>query len=398
MINKLKKIAKIILGKDEQDFQNVQEDNALLLERITNHGISAFLDFSYDNLKANILSFVNSMKFRESGYEYKYSASCKSPNIYSSAYACMILSMFGEIEELTTSEKQNWAQYFNSFQNSKDGLFYDESLRNENYDDSDWWGARHVALHLINAFIALDARPQYPFYFLEKYYDVTFLKDWLNEQNWLTKFAHSKDTDNKIMNIVTALQYQRDFWQDKKAEQAVRFIQNYLLSKINPETGMWGYFNTFDKDELSRMVMIAYHLFRMYAYDSINIENKEKIIDLTLRTQNKYGGFGVKLNSSACEDIDSIDILIRLSKLTKYKKKEIEIALKKSFIWVMSNQNMDGGFVFHRNEPMYYGHEQMTSGKNESALFPTWFRTLSIAYLSNYLFDIKFKLVKSPGC
>jgi hypothetical protein len=32
-----------------------------------------------------------------------------------------------------------------------------------------------------------------------------------------------------------------------------------------------------------------------------------------------------------------------------------------------------------------YGHENMFSGVNESALFPTWFRTLSLAYLGKVL-------------
>ena len=397
MINKVKKIAKIILNKDNNGLQTCQDDNSFLLERITNHALPAFLDFSFDKLKTNTLSFVNSMRVGVSEYEYKYSTNCKTPNIYSSAYACLIFSMFGKLDELTVDEKHEWAQYFNGFQSSKDGLFYDESLKNENYDNTDWWGARHVVLHLINVFIALGIRPQYPFNFLGNYYDTTFLKAWLDEQNWLGKFSHSTDIDNKLMNIAVALQYQRDFWQDEKAGKAVSFIQTYLLSKINPETGMWGYFNLDDKDELSRMVQFAYHLLPIYFYDSIDIGNKEKIIDYTLKTQNIYGGFGVKLNSSACEDLDSIDILIRLSKLKTYKNNEIKLVLKKGFIWVLANQNDDGGYVFGRNEPMYYGHEQMFSGKNESALFPTWFRTLTIAYLSNFLSDSQFKLIKAPG-
>ena len=398
MINKLKKIAKIILNRDNNILQAYQDDNAFILERITNNGIPAFTDFSYDNLKSNTLSFVNSMRVGVSDYEYKYAVNCKSPNIYSSAYACMIFSIFGKIDELTTDEKNEWAQYFNGFQNSKDGLFYDESLKNEIYNDSDWWGARHLVPHLIPAYIALGTKPKYPFYFLEKYYDINTLTLWLDEQNWNGKVGYTDDIDNKIMNIVVALQYQRDFWQDQKAGKAVSFIQTYLLSKINPNTGMWGYFNIDDKNELSRMVQFAYHLFPIYFYDSIDIGNKEKIIDLTLKTQNNiYGGFGVQTNSSACEDIDSIDILIRFSELLPYKKLEIKAALKKAFIWVMANQNDDGGYVFRRNEAMYYGHEQMNSGKNESAMFPTWFRTLTIAYLSNYLFESQFKLVKSPG-
>lgn len=397
MKKKLKKIVKIILNKDNTNVNNINDDNILILERITNHALPTFLDFSYDKLKTNTLSFVSSMKFGASMYEYKYSSSCKFTNIYSSAYACLIFSMFGKLDELTINEKHEWAEYFNGFQSSKDGLFYDESLRNEIYDNTDWWGARHVVLHLINVYIALDVRPKYPFYFLEIYYDINTLNLFLDEQNWLGKFTHSDDIDNKLMNIAVALQYQRDYWQDSKAGNAVSFIQTYLLSRINPDTGMWGYFNLEDKDELSRMVQFAYHLFPIFFYDSIDIDNKEKIIDFTLKTQNIFGGFGVKLNSSACEDIDSIDILIRFSKLTPHKNLEIKIALKKALIWVLANQNDDGGYVFRRNEPMLYGHEQMNSCKNESAMFPTWFRTLTIACLSNYFFETQFKLVKTPG-
>lgn len=375
----------------------VTDDKLFLLERITKHAIPAFVNFSYDTIKTNTLSFVNSMKIETSPFEYKYSPSCKTPNIYSSAYACMIFSMFGELDKLTTKEKHMWAQYFNGFQNSKNGLFYDVTLQNEYYNDSDWWGGRHLALHLISVYGALGEKPQYPFYFLEKYYDITFLKNWLDEQDWHGKFTNENDIDNKIMNIAATLQYQRDFWQDKKAAQAIAFIQEYLLGKINSDTGLWGYFDIKNKDEISRAVQFAYHLFSMYFYDNIEIGNYEKIIDLVLKTQNEYGGFGVKLNSSACEDIDSLDILIRFSKLTTHKKKEINIALKKGFIWVLSNQNDDGGYVFRRNEPMRYGHEQMNSKKNESAMFPTWFRTLTVGYISNSLGDTHFKLIKMPG-
>ena len=49
--------------------------------------------------------------------------------------------------------------------------------------------------------------------------------------------------------------------------------------------------------------------------------------------------------------------------------------------------NADGGFVFRRGEPLVYGHERMSSGADESAMFPTWFRTLSLAYLAQALPD-----------
>jgi hypothetical protein len=47
--------------------------------------------------------------------------------------------------------------------------------------------------------------------------------------------------------------------------------------------------------------------------------------------------------------------------------------------------NSDGGFVFRRDEPFMYGHEKMFSGINESDIFSTWFRSLSLAYVSKVL-------------
>jgi len=233
----------------------------------------------------------------------------------------------------------------------------------------------------------------------DKYYKTRYRKpdNWLDAFDWNDGFSHENDIDNKLINVVIALQYQRDFWQDEQAEIVVDFIQQYLISKINKNTGMWGNYNLNDKDQLSRMVQFAYHLLPIFEYDNIDLGYHSKYIDYALQTQNVYGGFGVKLNSSACEDIDSIYILILMRNKTDYRKKDIEIALKKVFIFVLSNQNDDGGFVFRRDEKFWYGHEEMTSEANQSALFPTWFRTLTVAYLCKYFNINGFKIVKSPG-
>lgn len=391
VISILRLVAIKIISRIKMKLKRAQHVN--IRKRIASYSLS---DFSKEKLKNKTLSFVNSMKIG-SGFEYKYSKSCSKPNIYSSAYACIMQSFFGKIENLSSKQKEDWAEYFNSFQNENDGLFYDSSLDNTIYEKADWWGARHVLVHLINAYIVLGKRPKYQFLFLNKYYDINYLEEWLSEQNWNGAFSHANDFDNKLMNIVSAMQYQRDYWQDEKASKAVKFIQGYLLKKINPNTGMWGNYNISDKKELSRMVQFAYHLFTFFFYDGIDLKNKERIIDLTLKTQNKFGGFGFALNSSACEDIDSIYILINISKLTSYRKKEIESALKKAFIWVLVNQNEDGGYTFKLNESFVYGHEQMTSKINESAMFPTWFRSLALIYLSDYLEISEFSIIRSPG-
>jgi hypothetical protein len=108
-------------------------------------------------------------------------------------------------------------------------------------------------------------------------------------------------------------------------------------------------------------------------------------------------GFGVQINSSACEDIDSIDLLCRLSPFVPHRKKEIDQALTKAINWVLCNQVGDGGFVFRLHEPFIYGHQQTSSQKNQGAMFPTWFRLLSLAYLTRYFGMSQFKITVAPG-
>jgi prenyltransferase beta subunit len=354
---------------------------------------SPFQDISY-----NILEFLNKHKVPGKEFEYRYSENTQQPTLYASVYACMTLSLLGRLNTMQDDQKLKWMEYFNSYQNRDDGLFYDPVVDSTLFRTADWWGARHLALHMISAYTDLGGRPKYQFRFLEKYYNDAQLKSWLDSFDWSKSITHDDDIDNKIMNIGCLLQYQRDIWSDEKAGSAVAYLQKYLMNKINPETGMWGRFDTHDPEQRSRMVQFAYHLFPLFFYDNIQIKHTDKIIQLVMATQNELGGFGVKLNSSACEDIDSIDILIRLSPLVPDRKKEIDAALKKALGWVLCNQVDDGGFVFRLNEPFVYGHPETSSKANQGAMFPTWFRTLCLAYIMNYL-DIsnEFIITRAPG-
>ena len=358
-----------------------------------------FNEFNFFDYKSKLIKFIHSNKFKQNNYLYKYAASCEKPTLYASAYAVMTLSLLDEVKDLSLTAKDEWRNYFDSFQNESDGLFYDPVVLNDFYNDSDWWGARHLALHMISAYTDLGYRPRYPFVFLEKYYDSNFIQDWLDQFDWQSASIGSEDIDNKIMNIGCLLQYQRDWWDDVKAGQAVEFIKKYLRSKINAHTGMWGYFDSENPHQKSRQVQFAYHLFQLYFYDNDYDFDSERIINLTLQTKNTLNGFGVKINSSACEDIDSIDTLIRFHNNVSFELQiKIRETLEKSFGWILTNQVNDGGFVFRLEEPFVYGSIETSSTKNEGAMLPTWFRTLSIAYLANYL-NVKnnFHINNCPG-
>ena len=139
--------------------------------------------------------------------------------------------------------------------------------------------------------------------------------------------------------------------------------------------------------ERSQGVQTGYHFWCLYFYDDRPVQYADRIIDSCLATQNRLGGFGVQLNSSACEDIDSIDPLVRLSLKTDYRHGEILIALERALVWVLVNWNpSDGGWVFRRHQPYdIVPHKCMWADKDQSFMAYTWFRMLSLAYLSKAL-------------
>jgi hypothetical protein len=127
-------------------------------------------------------------------------------------------------------------------------------------------------------------------------------------------------------------------------------------------------------------------------------------MDTVLATQNDLGGFGWgvhngsnPLHSSACEDIDSIDPLVRMSRRSDYRRDDVLGVLRRALPWVKKNQAPDGGFVFMLDRPFEYGHPELASGTNVGAMFPTWFRTLSLAMIGKAMISEKWNFINCPG-
>ena len=317
---------------------------------------------------------------------FRFSDSVNIENLYSSSYACMAISILNSDDNLLISA-DDWKYYFDNFQNEDDGLFYDKNIINDSFHDSDMWGARHLALHMCGAYNSINLKPKHEFLFIKKYYSRQEIVNLIESQNWESYDLYEGDFDNKIMNIGTILQYQRDFFCDQNAEKAIQTLKKELKNKINPKTGIWGPYISGDTPRIrSRAIQFAYHLMPIFFYDSdLDEFDFNRIIKICLKTQNILGGYGVKLNSSACEDIDSIDILIRsYEHVHDDLKFKISESIDKALKWILFNQSKDGGFFFRFNEEMQHGHENLTSKKNRGEMFSSWFRLLSIAYIYRF--------------
>lgn len=319
--------------------------------------------------------------------------------MYASVYACATDALLGETGRMQDVDKQDWISFLNGFQSDRDGLFRDQAVQINLFENSDWWGARHLTARLIIALSALGGLPTYPFRFLDPMRDKNRLRRYLQEN--LGDFdpaIMAGDNVSQAINFGVLLQYSRNFLNDKAEANAVALIQEWQLERINPENVLWSTVRFESAAGLSRTVQFAYHLFPILAYDGIALPHREALLQQVVQTQNELGVFGEFYNSSACEDIDSVEIIYCLTRQSMPLNNPLRILLTKARLWVLANQNDDGGSVFKRNEPFEYGYREMSSEKNERNMFATWFRTLSLAYLTNTLnMDSDFRFTRAPG-
>jgi hypothetical protein len=359
------------------------------------------------SLKREVSRFIAAQAMPGAG-RYRYSADAARVTLYSSCYAALARSLLGTLGEMSAAECEEWAAYLHAHQDA-DGLYRDPVIFGQGWYTQDplWCGRPHLTCHVLPALVCLGARAEKELRWLDPWRDPDRLVRWLESRDWGAGISW---TGNEIMNVGTLLQYARDYQEDTAAGRAVAVLLEWLSKRhINPGTGVWGTFDPGDPLGRSHAVQAAYHWWALFFYDGVPIPSAERAIDTLLETQNELGGFGWGVHhpqqpflSSACEDIDSLDPLARLTRVTPYRQAEVRAALVKGADWVLSNQAADGGFVFMREAAFEYGHAELRAGNGRGGMFPTWFRLLSLALLGRALPDhplasMDWQFVNCPG-
>lgn len=331
---------------------------------------------SLERIRRGALEFAANLRHSSSGQQqYVYKSGAPKPILYASIYALLIRHLLGELRNMSTTQKDNWASYINSYQGA-DGMYRDPVIANTIAESEDWWGWRHLTLHALMALSALGSKPRYYLEFVSLIDTASKARNWLSSLDW---GARTSFTSNTVQNFCAAMQYARDFQGADHLEAPVKEILAGLRERCCPATGLWGNGIDDPRAALSEGVQAGYHFWLLFWYDRMDVPFPEKAFDSILRLQNRLGGFGLThVNTSACQDIDGLDPLVRLAFSLK-KEEQIHATVRRSLEWIASNFNDDGGAVFQRYASFVYGHELMSSKPNESTLFSTWFRLLSIA-------------------
>ncbi|HWU61106.1 MAG TPA: hypothetical protein VN112_03705 [Ensifer sp.] len=324
------------------------------------------------SISAAAFDFVMSCK-SPAGDGFCFTSRSKTVDIYSTSYAIALLGLIGRLDSLSLSERKAIADRIHALQ-CDDGLYRDPNLVSPVAETGQGWGWMHLLPHVLIALDYLEDVPHKPLLYALRAFDQLSPEDWYSQKVEKDQLTAS----NEFMNVVTALQYSRDFAGASEAaptissllDVAERLVHQYAEGARND--------NVFLR---SKHVKSIYHLIPNMIYDrTVSPAMAANIRSAAEATQTKRGSFGTTVIADACEDIDSIYLISLLIDSDRSATKTLNAATA----YLPVNSNSDGGFVFRRFFPFCYGQcPALSSDKDESNLFATWFRVLAYAFADN---------------
>lgn len=289
--------------------------------------------------------------------------------LYASVFAVMIFHYTGELDKLSDEEKQGWAEYLNSFQDPESGIYrapeiFESEIQGGGHDEEHL--SLHFLAHVLPALDLLGAQPKHPISFAHKFTNLNYLSEWLSRRNWNEAWLEG----NNLLFVGQTLVYLKKN-NHSGAEASLEYLMGWLDSEVDPKTGLWGTNGFCDK---YKAIYGGYHQLLLYYYLKRPVCYPENLIDTTLSIQHIDGGYSRWNGGGTCQDVDAIDILVNLYKLTDYKRKEIRQSLYRGYHAVLRRVRDSGGFCDRLgHEFMHMGMELTKTPPNVANMFSTWF-------------------------
>ncbi|MDZ4404498.1 prenyltransferase/squalene oxidase repeat-containing protein [Prosthecobacter sp.] len=299
--------------------------------------------------------------------------------LYGTCYAILGLHFLGEDEPVM----DNVRRFVTSAQDSESGLLIGPELVGFEAAPGVMHDRGHLLMHLTCSVLPFcqqfSIQLKHPIFEAHKFCDQSYLEQWMKSRNW----RHAWFEGNNILFVGQLLVYLRDTEMHPGAGAALDSWFQWLDRTMDPATGLWGT-NGFCSP--MEAVYGGYHQLLVYYHQNHLLPHIRGLVDTVLKLQHYDGGFNPNGNAGACEDVDSVDILIHCYKRLDYRRAEIRHALRRCLRHILATQNPDGGFPYSRDWPQtHMGIPGTDAAPNVSCSFPTWFRIHTLALIAEVL-------------
>jgi hypothetical protein len=293
--------------------------------------------------------------------------------LYGTCYT--LLALYYLDEEFQVSGELS--RFLSKTQSIETGLLIGPELSDFQASPNVMHDREHLLLHLTCSALPclqqFSVRLTHPIREAHRFCEIAFLKRWMDTRDWKQAWFEG----NNILFVGQLLVYLRDVEKYPGAESALKLWFDWLDRTADPRTGLWG---TNGSCSPMEAVYGGYHQLLVYYHENHPLPNAKGLVDTVLELQHEDGGFNPNGNGGACEDVDSVDILVNCYKRWDYRHAEIRRALWHCVDHILTTQNPDGGFPYNRGHPQsHMGIPGTEAGPNVSCTFPSWFRIHTLA-------------------
>ena len=304
-----------------------------------------------------------------------------SVTLYGTCYAA--LGQFYLGVDGIPSEKTR--AFIGECQDPQTGLMIGPELINFEPPTGVMHGREHLLFHLTCAAVPTCQQfgipLKHPIRAAHRFCDLEYLREWMDRRDLRNAWFEG----NNILFVGQLLIYLRDVERHTKAQPALDAWFHWLDTHVDPGNGLWG---TNGYCSPLEAVCGGYHQLLVYYHENHPLTSPDGMVDTVLGLQHADGGFNPSGNAGACEDVDSVDILVNLYKRFGYRRADIRFALRRCMRHILATQNPDGGFPYNRDcSQSHMGIPGTSAPPNVSTMFPTWFRIHSLALMAEVLTD-----------
>ena len=284
--------------------------------------------------KKNIENYIFSLKNSNGGFYLQ--KNFNQTTLMSSAFSIITLELVDSLDKIEISKEQN---YFLKYQDEKTGFFVDPNLK------LDYKKIEDIELNYIHyqttafsvsALDALGMKPKYDFTFLNAFRGKEKISKFFEKIDWRNPWHES----NKIMFLLQLFSYEYIVMKKENSLDDIHTILDCLDSAQDSKTGLWG--TQFKASSFASMAA-AYHFLIFYKYFNRKINFSEKISSSVFQLQMRDGLFHPFGGGGACEDLDAIDVIYKISSEVSTESEE---SLKRAYRALLQNYDKNGGFCW----------------------------------------------------
>lgn len=159
---------------------------------------------------------------------------------------------------------------------------------------------------------------------------------WLDSLPWSNPWLAS-NLDMFLGDFL--LEWQQLAVADPRVTSAIRAYFDWHNRTQDPRTGFWG-----EQSDLLNAMAGAYHIVLHYDYAKEPLRYREAMIDAVLTLPWRDGLFVYGGGGGSCEDLDAIDLLVRLSLVSNHRSADVQSVLLRAARRIAAGYNADGGY------------------------------------------------------